>query len=151
MWSVIAAPMLLSQNVRNLTKFRLETYLNSEVIAVSQDPLGRPGQKIWGGDLAENLNSNDPPLTLQNCGGYPDQTWKWNVSAPFFLSNSESNLCANVDDCGTKLIGYTCVTSGGTCAGNFIFPSPLSSLLPSPLSPLPSPLSFPLVFLLLIF
>jgi len=116
MWAVMAAPMLLSQNVRNLTKFQLDTYLNKEVIAVSQDPEGRAGQKLWGGDLGAG-SSGTPPLTLSKCNPGSSQTWKWNVSAPFFITNTETNLCANVDNCGTKLIGYHCVTTGGTCAG----------------------------------
>lgn len=118
MWAIMASPMLLSQNIRNLTKFQLETYLNKEIIAVGQDPLGRQGQKLFGGDLAPNGKKSDPALTLQPCNPKSFfQTWKWNASAPLFLQNVDSMLCANVDDCGASLIGYQCVTSGGTCAG----------------------------------
>lgn len=37
-----------------MTLQNLQTYLNSEVIAVNQDPMGRQGIRIVGGDLAVN-------------------------------------------------------------------------------------------------
>jgi len=115
MWAIMSAPLLLSQNVRNLTAYQLETYLNPEVIAINQDPLGRQGQRLQGGNLGRGTANS--PLTLQKCTKDPSQSWKWNVTAPFFLTNMPSKLCANVDDCGTDLIAFPCVTSGGTCAG----------------------------------
>jgi len=36
MWSVMAAPLMIGSNVRNLNSFDLETYSNAEVIAVDQ-------------------------------------------------------------------------------------------------------------------
>jgi len=115
MWAIISAPLLLSQNVRNLSAFQLETYLNTEVIAISQDPLGRQGQRLLGGPLSSG--GNNPPLTLQTCSQSSFQIWKWNESAPFFLTNPVTSDCANLDDCGNNLIGYPCVTTGGTCMG----------------------------------
>ncbi len=38
-------------------------------------------------------------------------------SAPGYLSNAATELCMNVDDCGTEIIAFTCVTTGGTCCG----------------------------------
>jgi len=115
MWAIISAPLLLSQNVRSLTPFQLETYLNTEVISISQDPLGRQGQRLTGGDLSGG--AGNPPLTLQTCGTNSYQIWQWNVTAPLFLSNPSTSECANLDDCGNDLIAYPCVTSGGTCMG----------------------------------
>jgi len=108
--------MLLSQNVRNLTSYQLETYSNREVIAVGQDPLGRQGMRLVGAAIT-SAGTLLTPLTIQSCNGGADQVWAWNVTAPEFLTNPDSGLCANVDNCGTDLIAYHCVTSGGTCAG----------------------------------
>jgi len=58
MWAVLAAPLVLSLNVRQLSSYALETYSNEEVIAVNQDKLGKQGIRIEGGDL--NLRSTDP-------------------------------------------------------------------------------------------
>jgi len=153
-WAVLAAPLLLSQNVRNLSSYRLETYLNEEVIGVNQDIFGRQGQLLAGGHVSmapRALNSHmarrfngsvpDPrsvfskkdlsvlhgrhwgsdgqaPLTLTACAAVTSQQWQWNVSAPGYLTNVATQLCANIDNCGTAIIGYTCVTSGGTCCGS---------------------------------
>eukprot|EP01119_Soliformovum_irregulare_P001318 TRINITY_DN11045_c0_g1_i1.p1 TRINITY_DN11045_c0_g1~~TRINITY_DN11045_c0_g1_i1.p1 ORF type:complete len:408 (-),score=91.68 TRINITY_DN11045_c0_g1_i1:124-1185(-) len=51
MWAILAAPMLLSLNIRNLSKEALLTYSNKEVIAINQDSLGRQGFRVSGGDL----------------------------------------------------------------------------------------------------
>jgi len=51
MWAILAAPLLLSQNIRNLSAYMLETYSNTEIIAVNQDPLGIQGVRICGSNL----------------------------------------------------------------------------------------------------
>lgn len=76
MWSVLAAPMLISGNVREMTAMNLETYLNAEVIAVGQDVLGRQGYRIGGGYLnstatsvwARELSDGGVALVLLNVG-----------------------------------------------------------------------------------
>ena len=40
MWCVMASPLIISANVRNISANVLETYLNKEAIAVNQDSLG---------------------------------------------------------------------------------------------------------------
>ncbi|KAJ7601062.1 alpha-galactosidase [Mycena floridula] len=57
MWAVIKSPLILGNDVRNMTNETLEIITNSAVIAVNQDPLGAPGTRVWkktldiGGDL----------------------------------------------------------------------------------------------------
>jgi len=117
MWAMLSSPLLLSQNVRNLTTFQLQTYLNKEVIAVSQDPLGRQARKLSGGFLSAK-GDGAPPLTLQPCGSSgKQQSWTWNNTAKYYLKNKESGLCAALDNCAVRLIGFKCVTTGGSCAG----------------------------------
>jgi len=57
-WSVMASPLLLSMNVRDMTPFALETYTNAEVIAVDQDKLCRQGVRLVGENLS--IRSTDP-------------------------------------------------------------------------------------------
>jgi alpha-galactosidase len=45
--AIMAAPLMLGTNVRNMNAFDWETYTNREVIAVNQDPLGVQGIIIW--------------------------------------------------------------------------------------------------------
>eukprot|EP01050_Picozoa_sp_SAG11_P015928 SAG11_NODE_2116_length_3792_cov_5.166802_3_plen_93_part_00 len=41
-WAVMAAPLLISGTVTNMSSYTLQTYSNRDVIAVSQDKLGMP-------------------------------------------------------------------------------------------------------------
>lgn len=43
MWAILAAPLVLSTNIRELSDYMLDTYTNAEVIAVDQDKLGKQG------------------------------------------------------------------------------------------------------------
>jgi len=53
MWAVLAAPLLISGSVLNMSAETLATYSNKDVIAVSQDPLGQPGRRLYGSSLAD--------------------------------------------------------------------------------------------------
>lgn len=125
MWALLMAPMLLSSNVRNLTAFQLETYSNEEIIGVGQDIKGRQGQRLIGGamSLSRAYKDGNIPVTLQTCASGVDgttvtpQQWQWNVSAPMYVSNPSTSTCMNQDDCGSDVIVFDCVTSGGTCTG----------------------------------
>ena len=109
--------MLLSQSIVNMTANRLETYTNEEVIGVGQDIWGRQGQRLVGGPISGGGDGNTP-LTLEPCaGGAPEQAWDLGAVSPGFLSLRNSTTCANVDDCGSALIAFECVTTGGTCCG----------------------------------
>ena len=52
MWAVVSAPLLISGSVTHMTADTLATYSNKKVIAVSQDPLGKGGQRVAGGDMS---------------------------------------------------------------------------------------------------
>ncbi|KAF7347050.1 Alpha-galactosidase [Mycena venus] len=57
MWAVIKSPLILGNDVRNMTAETLEIITNKAIIAVNQDPLGSTGIRVWkktipsGGDL----------------------------------------------------------------------------------------------------
>jgi UDP-N-acetyl-D-galactosamine dehydrogenase len=46
LWCILAAPLMLGNNVKNMTDEVLDIITNVEVIAVNQDPLGRQGRKV---------------------------------------------------------------------------------------------------------
>jgi hypothetical protein len=130
---------------------------NEEVIAIDQDVRGRQGQRLQGGgvSLSRIYGDGHTPVTLQQCitsttasaGGHAGkgaavtaQTWVWNVTAPGFLTNPSSSMCMNVDDCGTDLIAFECVTTGGTCCGptcydNEVWALQADGTLTTPLAP----------------
>jgi len=54
MWAVMASPLLISADVRNMSATNVETYKNTEVIAVNQDPWGRQGIRLAGSPLSSS-------------------------------------------------------------------------------------------------
>jgi len=62
LWSIIAAPLIAGNDLRNMTKETLAILTAPEVIAVDQDPLGKQGQRVvkdgelevWVRELAGN-------------------------------------------------------------------------------------------------
>lgn len=46
LWCMMASPLLLGNDVRDMTPFTLETLTNPEIIAINQDPLGKQAQRI---------------------------------------------------------------------------------------------------------
>ena len=47
LWSILAAPLLAGNDLRNMTPATLEILTNREVIAVNQDRLGKQGKQVW--------------------------------------------------------------------------------------------------------
>lgn len=46
MWAILAAPFLLSNDLRTITPEMKELILNREIIAIDQDPLGIQGRLV---------------------------------------------------------------------------------------------------------
>ena len=79
MWSIMAAPIMISSDVRNMSNETKELYLNKDMIAINQDSLGvqghriseQNGKQIWtkplkNGDLAVALlNNNNSTQTVE--------------------------------------------------------------------------------------
>ena len=57
LWCLLASPLMIGCDVRNMNQVTKDILLNSEVIAVNQDSLGRQGYRVggvdWGGEIAE--------------------------------------------------------------------------------------------------
>jgi alpha-galactosidase len=52
LWCILAAPLMLGNDIRTMSDEVLEIITNKEVIAINQDPLGRQGKKVRDdGDL----------------------------------------------------------------------------------------------------
>ncbi|XP_065177533.1 uncharacterized protein LOC135808292 [Sycon ciliatum] len=47
LWAMIAAPLIAGNDVRSMSKTTLDILTNEEVIAVNQDPQGKPGRRIY--------------------------------------------------------------------------------------------------------
>ena len=71
----MAAPLIMGNDLRNMTKNSTAILTNKGAIAVNQDPLGQPGfritpkgsQEVW----ARNLSGGDVAVVLYNKLGAP--------------------------------------------------------------------------------
>jgi alpha-N-acetylgalactosaminidase len=73
LWAILAAPLIMSNDLRNVSDWAREILFNKEIIAVDQDPLGTQGQRItpWGNDAtvwARPLQNGDWAVGLFNRG-----------------------------------------------------------------------------------
>jgi alpha-galactosidase len=83
MWSLLSSPLLIGCDMTQLDDFTLNLLSNDEVLAVNQDPLGKPagrivdlgnGLEVWGRDLEDGSKA----VGLINRGEMPsDVTVKW--------------------------------------------------------------------------
>jgi len=84
-WSILAAPLLMSNDLRTITDNFRQILLNKEIIAVDQDPMGRQGKRvsnindkqIW----VRPLHNGDKALVLFNTNDTDAVT----ITAPFSL------------------------------------------------------------------
>ena len=51
LWSMVAAPLILGNDLTKMDKDTLQIVSNKEVIAVDQDPMGKAGDRVW--DIGE--------------------------------------------------------------------------------------------------
>jgi alpha-galactosidase len=83
LWSLLSSPLLIGCDMTQLDDFTTGLLSNDEVIAVNQDPLGKPagritqtdaGYEVWARDLADGSKA----VGLFNRGEMPgDVTVKW--------------------------------------------------------------------------
>lgn len=82
MWAVMTSPLLISANLRNMSKANLDTYSNQAVIAVNQDPMAKQGARIQGGEMqhqganatniwAKALANSDAAVAFANASPSP--------------------------------------------------------------------------------
>jgi alpha-N-acetylgalactosaminidase len=75
-WAILAAPLVMSNDLRNVSADAKQILLNKEIIAVDQDPLGKQGTRItaWGNDAtvwARQLQNGEWAVALWNRGESP--------------------------------------------------------------------------------
>ena len=92
-WSIIASPLIMGNDVRNITKGGREILLNAEAIAVNQDRLGLQGFRISPAGATEvwarNISGDAVAVALFNKLGTepvpPQPCPTWNVSHDGYL------------------------------------------------------------------
>ena len=80
MWSIMAAPIMISSDIRKMSNETKELYLNKDMIAINQDSLGvqghrisdKNGKQVWtkplqNGDIAVALLNNNTSTQTVEC------------------------------------------------------------------------------------
>jgi alpha-galactosidase len=103
LWSLLAAPLIAGNDLRNMTPEIHDILTNQEVIAIDQDPLGREGRRVWkDGDLevwGRQLKDGDRAVILLNRGSSEQEiTVNWEqIGYPAHLGASVRDLWAHKD------------------------------------------------------
>jgi hypothetical protein len=117
LWSVFAAPLIISGSILKMSPETLATYTNTEVIAVDQDALGSGGVRLAGGDVSpieKGLQFNGPAAIAAPCQpNRPAQNWSFGTFGGFV--NRMRN--GGAADC-TKAYACNCTNvAGGSPTG----------------------------------
>lgn len=111
LWSVLAAPLMLGNDIREASPEILDILLNKEVIAVNQDPLGRQGIKVRDdGDFetwCKQLHDGSRAVVLFNrskAAKEMDVVWT-EIGYPGHLEATIRDLWQK-QDLGTSTVGY---------------------------------------------
>ena len=103
LWSILAAPLIAGNDLRNMTPEIKEILTNKEVIAIDQDPLGRQGRRVWKqGDLeiwARPLVDGSRAVVLFNRGASEQNmavTWE-QLDYPSHLNATVRDLWQHKD------------------------------------------------------
>ncbi|CQR47316.1 Alpha-galactosidase A precursor [Paraliobacillus sp. PM-2] len=89
MWSIMASPLLLGNDLREMSEETLSILTNEEVIAVNQDPLGIQGERI--------VKNGEKEVWLK-----PIENYTSGAVALFNRSNTEAEITVNWDDIGLE-------------------------------------------------
>jgi len=104
MWCVMAAPLLIGSHIQNLNSWDLQTYSNTELIAVNQDPLGAQGMRVAGQNLIQGSNLSTYNVWAKKLSGGKS-------FAVIFLNNANSAADVTCDASCFSAIGIKSSTT----------------------------------------
>ena len=103
LWCILAAPLMLGNDIRDVTPEVHAILTNGEVIAVNQDPLGRQGRKVrddgdlevWSKELADGSRA---VVLFNRSGGEAEIAFTWpEIGLPEHLSLKVRDLWEHED------------------------------------------------------
>ncbi|KAF9279252.1 hypothetical protein BGZ68_008039, partial [Mortierella alpina] len=83
LWSIMASPLILSTDVKNLTPEQVAYLTNRDIIAIDQDPLGVQGRLAWRSDESEVLVKPLQNVSTRAVAVLNKQSTMENVTVPF--------------------------------------------------------------------
>jgi hypothetical protein len=117
LWCVAASPLIISVNLADMSAYSLETYLNTEAIAVNQDAAGIAGTRVAGGDLAFPCVASLPAGALAQAQVAPCDAAN---AAQQWVFNADGTIGTAADP-GAVLDFYECVDADGDLV--YVYPN----------------------------
>jgi hypothetical protein len=103
-WSIMASPLIMSNDLRTIEDRYRDILLNPEVIAIDQDPLGEMGLRLTpkaapeGEIWARNISDGGMVVALFNRGDTVNaKCMHWNVTKNGYHDNKSNLKCASWD------------------------------------------------------
>lgn len=134
LYSILAAPLIMGNDVRKIKPSHLQILLNKDAIAVNQDPAVKAGIRL-GGTAAQNaptqvwyrsLANGDVAVALYNAGPAPSHPWHTNCDANAFNTTTNgyyapknpqpSSWCTIPEAFSEDLMNWYCCNTED-CAG----------------------------------
>ncbi|CAF1215039.1 unnamed protein product [Adineta ricciae] len=112
LWAISKAPLLIGGDVTNMSQATLNIYLNREVIAINQDPLGIQGKKIV---VSSSQTFNN--VFAAKCSTHDQrQKWIYDVNNDHIRSTLNGQ-CLTIDKCDSGSDGLMNIVTT-TCFSN---------------------------------
>ena len=134
LWSVLAQPLFVSADFRNMSEASAAILLNAHAIAIDQDALGRMGERLEDA-LAplqtwhKRLENDDVAVALLNRHGAPPPPCaasSWSVNATGYLECCGGGCCGAFSNLTLAAAEAQCCAMGSDCAG-LSFPAAAAS------------------------
>jgi len=97
LWALAKAPLLIGCDITAMTPEIFDILTAPEVIAVSQDSLGKQGHKVSSSSSGGAPGSNVQVVTCD--ANKPSQQWRWGNDNS--IRHVPSGLCLDIYNCGT--------------------------------------------------
>ena len=125
-WSISASPLIMGNDLRNVSEASKAILLNKHAVAVSQDPLGQMGRRldaessptqVW----ARNMANGDVAVALYNAANAPPVLPPYNTSAPTSWTHTEGGYyeaCGGAAGNLGQFSGLTVAKAQEKCGAN---------------------------------
>mmetsp|Transcript_37616 Transcript_37616/g.85405 ORF Transcript_37616/g.85405 Transcript_37616/m.85405 type:complete len:520 (-) Transcript_37616:720-2279(-) len=142
-WCMLAAPLILGNDPRSMSRAALRILTATELTAINQDPLGIQAQRVWvGGTLSiwkKELADGTVAVMLLNSGAFPaDITLRYNRDIPE-IASKWWRLVPREPPCEDRHDAIECNgwAQDGECASN---PGYMKGVCPKSCGACPTPL-----------
>jgi len=123
MWAVLAQPLFVSADFRNMSDTSAAVLLNQHAIEIDQDVLGQMGARMENSSSAplqtwwRRLGNGDVAAVLLNRHGAPTPCPSWSLNYSGYLECCHGGCCGAFTNLTLPQAQAACCAQGNECAG----------------------------------